>query len=146
MKLVLKTTLLAFLLTWNLVFFLSIFLNFPYPRRQVHNQDYHYFIHRGYPIPWSGVSNANREVPTPLVKAPFIAKTTYKDSQSYIKIIDLNIFSKTFFLTFVIILVLLSIIFRSASFGKSSSSKYPLMVLSLLLLGTFLYFGWFPRL
>jgi hypothetical protein len=132
---------LAFLITFIFSFFIGIFVS---PVRiQVFGEDQWYYINRGYPTSWAGVSKVHLPVEPPIVKAPFISAEIMGDT--YHKIIDLRVF-----LPFFLAVLLFAYPLTFAVYKFIEESRYSHIVLKVLYVGLtlaciFFYFFWFPR-
>lgn len=141
-----KGAILAFEIAFIICFFSGIFWNGGGLARQegVFNQNSWYYINRGVPWPWAGVSVIDKSVNFPIIKAPLIKKDL--NGNNYNKIIDLSVFLPLF-----IILFLISYCFTYI-FGKASSENKGMNILLVPILFMFFFFGiliyffWFPRL
>src|SRR3989338_9957788 len=153
-KLDIKTFVLAIEVSFFFCFFLSIFYN-----RLLINQSYkydlplsrekgsaqrHFYINRGYPIAWAGVSAINKNVEFPLVKAPFIVSKLSIDGSKWSKIIDLKVFIPTFMAMLVIFYRLLLPITKKINAIRHSFFLLAPIYLILLAACKFVYFSWFP--
>ncbi len=111
------------------------------PFTEKYDNNYYFYINRGYPTPWSGVSAINKELEFPIIKAPFLV--TYYSN--YVKIINLKVFIPLFIKT-MLISYIFSFFFIKAIEGK----KYIKFILIpiyfiLFVVSIFTYFIWFPR-
>ncbi len=139
-----KAGTLAFGIAFAICFFIGIFWNPPITT-QVYDQNHRFYINRGYPVAWAGVSAINKTVDFPFVKAPFITQSLSEDNSQWIKVIDLRVFVPLFVAVFAV-----SYIF-AFPFAKASEENkgfniilIPAYIL-LVLLCIFFYFFWFPR-
>lgn len=111
------------------------------PFTELYDNSHYFYINRGYPTPWSGVSGINKVVDFQIIKAPFLI--TYYPN--YVKIIDLGIFIPLFIKT-----LLISYIFSFFFVKVIERKKYVKLILIptylvLLFACIFFYFIWFPR-
>lgn len=138
----LRTASLAILFSFVLTFFLSIFWN-PPVRQQVMNERSWFYINRGYPVPFAGVSKPDKVVDFPLIKARFILKEIF--GVRYQKVIDLRILLPQLFITFVFSFPVWRILVKAIE-ENSKLSIFLVAAYSLLgFLCYFFYFHWFPR-
>lgn len=138
----LKAFILAFQIAFIFCFFIGIFWNHPV-RVEVFNENSWYYINRGYPISWAGVSKPFLSVDPPIIKAPFLTSEIYGDT--YDKIIDLSIFLPLFL---GVLLVAYPITFVFSKAAEENKSFNIILVPSFILLALgciFFYFFWFPR-
>ena len=141
----LKAAILAFEISFILCFFISIFFNSSITIEKF-DQKYHYYVNRGYPKAWAGVSALNKDVEFPIVKAPFITSRESFEGKEFNKIIDLRIFLPLFISVFLVVYPF------AFFFGKASDENRSLNIILvptylILFLGCiFVYFFWFPRL
>lgn len=138
----LKTLIITLQLTFVFYFFIGIFWN-PPVRMATFNEKNWYYINRGYPISWSGVSKAAATVNFPIIKAPFLTKKIYGDQ--YAKIIDLSIFLPLFATTFIGFYATINLVSRFIKKGKLFKNIFVPTFIFLTMLCIFFYFFWFPR-
>lgn len=139
-----KAAILAFEIAFFFCFFLGIFVNSGKESSWIERYEgqYHYYINRGYPIPWAGISASDKRVDLPVVKAPFV---TYSRAKIY-KIIDLSIFLPFFVVSFLFFYCLPSYIFARAT--DENKKLMPFLYgcyAFFFILGIFVYYFLFPR-
>lgn len=135
----LKTTLLALEITFIFCFFIGMFWNPPVTTK-LYDQNHHFYINRGYPVAWAGVSAADKTVEFPIVKASFLTMKL-PDGSKWTKIIDLRIFFPLFITVFLISYIL-SFFFVKAS-KKNKNLNIILIPISLTLLLECIFFYFF---
>lgn len=137
----LKIFILAFEISLAFCFFMGIFVN--NVRIENYNQGKYYYINRGFPISWAGVSKQFYSTDFPIVKVPFLTKEI--NSDFYVKIIDFSIFLPLF------LVILIGNYFLIFNFVKKIKSKKIFKIVLFLnyifwiIADIFLYFFWFPR-
>ena len=134
----LKVFVLAFLVSFIFCFFIGIFWN-----HNIKNKNGEYYINRGYPVAWAGVTTNKIKVNFPIVKAPFILKSN--EPNAYVKIIDLGVFVPLFMGMFIINYPVQFVIYKAV---KENNKLIGILRLyfGLLLIGCgYFYFFWFPR-
>jgi hypothetical protein len=136
-----KLIILAFELSFIFCFFLGIFGSTENPIH-LYNDNHSFYLNRGYPNSWAGVSVANKQVDYPIIKAPFIQIKLQEDGSIVNKIIDLRLFLPFFIITLIIFYILLWSFSRFVKFNKIS---FVIISGFLLILCLFFYFEWFPR-
>jgi len=133
----LKAFILAFQVAFTVCFFIGIFSKSV--RISLFNDTHWYYINRGYPISWAGVSRVDRIVDFPIIKAPLLAQGTF------VKIIDLSIFTPFIFSMQLLFYPIELIWVRATAENKSLSffinSSFVLLTLTCI----FFYFFWFTR-
>src|SRR5450759_4365256 len=87
----LKVFIIAFQISFIFCFFIGIFVN-SLNVTPTFLKNKWFYINRGYPVPWAGVTKPNLSVDFPLIKAPFLTK----EGDYWAKIIDLKIFLPVF--------------------------------------------------
>ena len=126
-------------------FFMGVFWNPPITVEK-YDQKHQYYINRGYPKAWAGVSASDKDVEFPIIRAPFIISREPFEGKEFNKIIDLRIFLPLFITVFLVVYMF------AFFFGKASDENRSLNVilipiyLILFLACIFFYFFWFPRL
>ena len=137
-----KIFILAFQIAFAFCFFIGIFWHNPV-RIEVSNNKSWYYINRGYPISWSGVSRTERLVNLPIVKAPFLVQEL--EGTEYVKIIDLTILLPFFLMMTAAAYYFLNSFFKDVINNKKSNRVFIISCLLLILMDYFFYFHWFPR-
>jgi len=144
-----KTCILSFQIAFILCFFLGIFWNLegnPHSiKTQVYNQNHRYYINRGLPIPWAGISASDKSVGFPIVKAPFITKTLSEDGSRWNKVINLKVFIPLFSFLFLISYITLFLFNKILGKNFKAFGIFTLAASILFLVSIFTYFFWFPR-
>jgi hypothetical protein len=138
----LRAFILSFEMAFVFCFFIGIFWN-PPVRMEVFNERSWYYINRGYPISWAGVSKPNRTVNFPIIRAPFLTNEISQDK--YDKIIDLRVFIPLFI---AILLGSYVIAFIFSYFAKKNKFINLILVSNIVILifiSIYSYFFWFPR-
>lgn len=87
----LKAFIIAFQITFIFCFFIGIFSNSLNTAPTIYKNKW-FWINRGYPVAWSGVTLPKLSVDFPLIKAPFLTR----EGDYWAKIIDLKIFLPLF--------------------------------------------------
>lgn len=139
-----KALILAFGSTFLFSFFIGTFWN-PQITTQVYDLDHRFYINRGYPVAWAGISDASKNVELPFVKMPFLKRNLSIDDSEWVKIIDLGVFIQLF-TTFFIVAYLIA--FPLAKAGEENGIFNLLLVISYIILFPlcfFVYFFLFPR-
>lgn len=138
----LKAFILAFQIAFSFCFFIGIFAN-SLDIKPTHTENRWFYISRGYPVAWAGVTKPNLGVDFPIIKAPFLTKSI--GGESYAKIINLSIFIPMF-LTVLLISYPITFVFSKATEENKTLNiiLYPSYVF-LTLASIFFYFFWFPR-
>lgn len=138
----LRAFILAFQIAFVFCFFIGIFWNHPV-RVEVFNDNRWYYLNRGYPVSWAGVSKPSLSVDFSVIKAPFLTNGIYGDT--YDKIIDLSIFIP-FFLAILFLTYPIGFVLSKAAEENKSFNIVLIPVLIVLTLGCiFFYFFWFTR-
>ncbi|KKS13202.1 hypothetical protein A2617_02725 [Candidatus Daviesbacteria bacterium RIFOXYD1_FULL_41_10] len=144
-----KGFILAFEMTFFICFFSGIFWNMRLERSNyphLYNEKSWYYLNRGLPVPWSGVSLAGRSVDFPIIKAPFIEKSgSFDDPTKFNKIIALNVFIPLFTILFLISYIFMFIFGRASNENKSLNKIVYPAIFILFFFCIFIYFFWFPR-
>ena len=135
----LKSAVLGFQLSFIICFFLGIFWHYPHLVQEF-TQTRWYYLNRGGPLLWSGISMLNRSVPFPIVTMPFL--TIHFDGIEHVKIIDLRIFLPFFLILFGLFsFISYKIILLLEKRDKVLIKIYVVLTILCLLV----YFFWFPR-
>lgn len=138
----LKAFILAFQIAFMSCFFIGIFHN--YTRIEKFTSDSWYYINRGYPIPWAGVSKSSLSLDFPIIKAPFLTREFYGNTHT--KIIDLAIFLPLFIIVLIAAYPIGFILSKAVEENKFLNIIILIPSYILLTLGCiFFYFFWFPR-
>lgn len=138
----LKAFILALQISFIFCFFIGIFWNHPV-RVEVFNENSRYYINRGYPISWAGVSKPSLPVDFPIIKAPFLISQIEGDS--YAKIIDLSIFLPLFLAVLLIAYPITFVFSKASDDNKALNIILIPSYIFLTLVCIFFYFYWFPR-
>jgi hypothetical protein len=133
---------LAFEITFIVCFFTGVFWNPPI-RIEIFDPLHRYYINRGYPKSWAGVSRADKIVPIPFVKLPYTG--TWMDGVLWVKIIDLRIFVVLFAAVFIVAYFFAYQIVKYDGRLKFMKTLQHLLVLALLFICIVVYTQWFPR-
>jgi len=134
---------LSFQIAFAFCFFIGIFWHHPVRGEKFNDRNW-YYINRGDPISWAGVSRADKQVDLPIIKAPFI-RQTLEDGQHYDKIIDLTVFLPFFLIMTAAGYYFLTTFFKNQINNKKSNKVFSISFLILLFFDYFFYFHWFPR-
>lgn len=140
----LKAGILAFEISFIFCFFIGIFWNPPIAT-ELFDQNHKFYINRGYPTAWAGVSAADRKVEIPIIKMPFLTRELVFDGSKWTKIIDLRIFAPLFIKTFLISYAFTFIFVKASEENKAFNIALIPAYYILLTICTFVYFFWFPR-
>lgn len=139
-----KAGILAFEISFVFCFFLSIFWNPPITT-ELFDQNYRFYINRGYPKAWAGVSMENKSVAFPVIKMPFSTRELVSNGSRWTKIIDLSIFLPLFLAVF---LLSYPVTFVFAKASEENKALNIILIPSCVILAfacIFFYFYWFPR-
>lgn len=139
-----KAGALAFGISFVFCFFIGIFWNPPITT-QVYDQNHRFYINRGYPAAWAGVSQANKSVELPFIKAPFLTRKLWIDDSSWVKVIDLRVFTPLFAAAFIIAYLVAFPFAKASEENKSFNIILIPSYILVFLLSVFVYFFWFPR-
>lgn len=139
-----KATLLALEIAFIFCFFVGIFWNPPITT-ELFDSHHRFYINRGYPTAWAGVSAIDKTVKFPIIKAPFLVREIWEDRSKWAKIIDLRIFIPLFLITFLISYLPSFIIVKAVEENKSLNFILIPLYFVLFLACIFLYVFWFPR-
>ena len=134
--------LLALELTFIICFFTGVFWNPPI-RVELFDPQHRYYINRGYPKSWAGVSRADKTVPIPFVKLPYTG--TWMDGVLWVKIIDLRVFVVLFAVVYGVAYFFAFQIATYKSKLKFLTTVKQLVLIALLLICIVIYTQWFPR-
>ena len=136
-----KVFVLALQAAFIICFFSGIFWHHPV-RIQVFDQDSWYYINRGYPVSWAGVSNPSFPVDFPVVKALFLMREV--DGGRYEKVIDLGVFLPLFLVVLLMVYPITLAFFKAVENNRLSSRVFVLSFVLFTLGCIFSYFIWFP--
>lgn len=139
-----KAGILAFEISFILCFFIGIFWNPPITT-ELFDQNRRFYINRGYPIAWAGVSAADKAVEFPIIKLPFLTETMSEDGSKWTKIIDFRIFFPLFITIFLISYVFTFIFVKASEENKAFNIILVPAYFILLTICISVYFFWFPR-
>lgn len=139
-----KATLLAFEIAFAFSLFLGIFWNPPITE-ELFDKNHRYYINRGYPKAWAGVSAIDKEVEFPIIEVPFLVREMREDGSKWVKIIDLRIFFPLFITIFLVAYLPSYIIAKASEENKSLNYISIPTYIVFLLACIFFYFFWFPR-
>ncbi len=129
-------------ITFLVLFFTGSFANSSGNSPKSYSNGSWYFINRGIPIPWSGVSLTKTNVYLPIIKSPFLSLEIGKDN--FVKVIDLKIFIPLFIITFTITLWLLKTLIKSDKLPLDSFLLNYLLIITLIL-NIYVYLETFNR-
>lgn len=138
----LGTFILAFQLAFASCFLLGIFWN-SNTRSEAFNDSRWYYINRGSPAPWAGISKLSLPVDFPIVKAPFLMSEINGDK--FVKIIDLSIFFPLFLKVLLVSYVFAYAFFKAVEKNKDLRKITIYSYTSLVLIDIFSYFFWFSK-
>lgn len=140
----------SFFITVCFTFFIGMFYNPPIIT-QLYDTNHRYYINRGYPIAWSGVTRSDMTVKYPLILAPFLPSMQSSPSivQSgkyrYSKIIYLRIFLPLFIKLYLLVGLLIFPFVMVAQWNAVVRGML-IVFFALSILGSiFSYFYLFPR-
>lgn len=137
-----KAILVASLASLAVTLFIGCFANAPSTMDQSFSGEYWYYLNRGYPSPWAGVSLASSVVRLPLVRLPFLSPNDGAGT-ALVKILDLSK-AMPLFLTFLFIAYIPSYIFDKATEENKQLNPFLTVVASMLVVANlFIYFFWF---
>lgn len=140
----LKAVVLALSVAIAYCLFTGICWNGTKPYKSEFNQSHWYYLSRGGPQAWSGVSLESLNVPFPIIKAPFLVY-----GGKFRKIIDLGRLAPVLLTVFLIAYVFSFLIIKGTKkIIKKSEILYLIYIplqLFLLMASIYLYFNWFPR-
>jgi len=142
-----KIFVLAFQMAFIFCFFIGIFWHSPV-RIAVYNENSHYYINRGFPISWAGISDLFLKVNFPIIKAPFLA--IKDEGKNLVKVIDLSVFLSLFLSVFLVNYIIFFILYFFIFSKDKDKDKIAKIVLApvyifLTLVCIFFYFYWFPQ-
>jgi len=137
----LQATLIALSLAVFITFATGIFMSSV--RVQKYTDTHWYYINRGVPTAWSGVSNPGSQVDFPIVKAPFISVTAH--GERFDKIIDLQVFLPVFAIATLVSYVIAQFYFRVISASPLGRKLVIELFLFCLGFAALMYFLLFPR-
>lgn len=140
----LKAGVLAFEISFIFCFFIGIFWNPPITN-ELFDQNHRFYINRGYPVAWAGISAVDKSVEFPIIKMPFLTKELNIDGSKWTKIIDLRIFIPLFLTSFLISYILTFIFAKASEENKAFNIIIVPAYFILLVICIFVYFFWFPR-
>lgn len=136
----LKAFVVAFQISFIFCFFIGIFNNSINTAPTIYKNRW-FWINRGYPVAWSGVTLPKLSVDFPLIKAPFLTR----EGDSWAKIIDLKIFLPLFIAVLVVAYPFIFVSFKA----EENNESFNLILISGYILLTFaciyFYVFWFPR-
>lgn len=133
-----KLVVVAMELAFTGCFFIGIFSNSSL-RMPTFKKNQWFYINRGYPVAWAGVTKENFSVDFPLIKAPLIYRTI--ESEGFNKIIDLRIFGFLYLIFLVASYPVVYFFYRAVMTERGLTVVTWLLLLPCLLF----YFLWFPR-
>jgi hypothetical protein len=140
---IIKAFLVSLIVSISFCFFSGIFWNSSKPYKAEFNQNHWYYLNRGIPKIWSGVSKSNSSVNLPLVKAPFLESNL--EGEKYNKIIDLSVFIPLVLIVILLVYPFSFIIVKASEENKDLNFFIIPAYVFLGLLLVFLYYFWFPR-
>jgi len=138
-----KTLFIALETAFIFCFFTGIFWNPPIIIKQ-YDYNHRFYINRGYPVAWAGVSSIDKEVEFPIIKAPFLARDLF-DNSRWVKIIDLRVFAPLFTGLFLISYILLFFVTEIIERSRYKNTILIPIYFILSLACVFFYYFWFPR-
>lgn len=139
-----KALLLALEIALAICFFSGIFWNPPITE-EVFDSNHRYYLNRGYPKAWAGVSAIDKTVEFPIMKAPFLIRELGEDGSKWTKIIDLRIFLPLLLIVFLVAYLPSFLIAKASEENKSLNFILIPSYFIFLLACIFFYFFWFPR-
>lgn len=140
----LRAGILAFEISFIFCFFIGIFWNPPIVT-ELSDQNHRFYLNRGYPMAWAGVSAADKKVEFPIIKMPFLTRELVFDGSKWTKIIDLRIFVPLFIKIFLISYALTFIFVKAGEENQAFNIVLIPAYYILLAICIFMYFFWFPR-
>lgn len=140
----LKAGILAFEISFIFCFFIGIFWNPPITS-ELFDQNHRFYINRGYPTAWAGVSAVDKNVEFPIIKMPFLTRELIFDGSKWTKIIDLRIFIPLFITIFLISYAFAFIFAKASEENKAFNIILIPAYFILFTISIFVYFFWFPR-
>lgn len=138
----LKAVILAFLIAFAFCFFMGIFSNSK-GIKPTFTVNRWFYISRGFPVAWAGVTKPDLEVDFPIIKAPFLISEIKGDK--YNKIINLSVFAPLFLSVLLIVYPFAFIISKASDENKSLNIFLVPIYFFLTIVCIFFYFFWFPR-
>ena len=129
------------LLSLILCFFLGSFANAPFAHNNFNERSW-YYINRGYPVPFAGVSLASRPVDLPVMKLPFLVRTMGTDT--FDKVMDLRVFLPMLLITVVILYPLAFSVIKAFEGMKLYRVTFLPVLIVLILVLVWSYFSVFP--
>lgn len=137
-----KAFIIAFQISFIFCFFIGIFNNSMNTAPTIMKNKW-FWINRGYPVAWSGVTLPNLSVDFPLIKAPLLTR----EGDYWAKIIDLRIFLPLFLtvlaIAYCVIFVFFKIVEENKFFRTILIPIYVLLTLGCIFFYFFL-FRWGP--
>lgn len=133
---------LAVIIAFSITFFLGIFYNPPIKIAKYTGSSW-YYVNRGYPIAWAGVSKNGMVVDFPVVKAPLLTNERYGDI--YEKVIDLRIFIPLFAVLLIPGYAISRIISKAVKENRRLLVFQVICYAVFTLAAIYSYFFWFPR-
>lgn len=135
---------LALIISLTIVFFVGCFANPPVNMDASFSGKYWYYINRGYPLAWAGVSLAGTKIDFPLVKMPFLSADDGRGT-ALVKIIDLSGFMPIFLGVFLISYIPSFILAKAVDENKNLLPFLIGLDIFITAIGIFIYFSWFSR-
>jgi len=128
--------------TFIICFFTGTFWN-PPVRIELFDPLHRYYINRGYPKSWTGVSRDDKTVSLPFVKMPYTG--TWMDGVLWVKIIDMRVFVFLFIALFIVAYYAAYQLDRYYGRLKFMITIKHLLILALAVVAILIYIQWFPR-